>query len=207
VYARSATIDADPQRIDDGIRLVRDELMPAVRRLDGCAGLSMLCDRESGRCIVISSWRSETAMRASIDTMRDMVRRSAKALGGGVTRVDEWEIALMHRPFMADDGSWARVVRLRCDPASLPEALEDLPLTLLPLIDATEGFCSLSLFVDRTSGDGWIKGVYENRRTLEASRDSGEGLRDKMAEHLGMEITEVAEFELAIPALRVPYRS
>ena len=198
MHARSATIHADPQRLDDGIRVVRDELMPAVMGLDGCVGLSMFCDRESGRCIVTTSWRSEPAMHGADETVRDVFQRAAEAMDAVDIGVDDWEVAVLHRAFMAADGSCARGIWLRCDPASLPEALDDLPLTLLPRIDDTEGFCWLSLLVDRTTGHCLMTGVYEDRRTLEVSRDRGEVLREAMAEHMGMEITEVTEFELPL---------
>jgi hypothetical protein len=204
VHARSATIHADPQRIDDGIRVVRDVLMPALMALAACAGLSMLCDRKSGRCIVTTSWGSEPAMRAAEETVRAMIHRAAEAMRGSDITVDDWEIALLHRPFMACDGSCGRGIWLRSDPASLAQSLEDLPLTLLPLIDDTKGFCGLSLFVDRTTGNCLMTGIYENRHTLEVSRGEAELLREAMAKHMCMEITEVAELELPIHHLRVP---
>ncbi|MDT5333108.1 MAG: hypothetical protein QOF31_4405, partial [Mycobacterium sp.] len=59
VYARSTTIQAQPSSIDDGIAYVRDEVMPALQAMDGYIGLSMLVDRESGRCITTSAWETE----------------------------------------------------------------------------------------------------------------------------------------------------
>ncbi len=143
-------------------------------------------------------------MHASGAMARDLLQRTVEAMGGGDIRMHEWEIALMHRPFMAGEGSCARVIWLRSDPATLPEALENLPLTLLPRIDDTEGFCGLDLFVDRTTGDCLMTGVYENPQTVEVSRDQAETLREQMAEHMGMEITEVAEFELPLHLLGGP---
>ena len=48
----------------------RDEMMPAVRGMDGCVGLSMLADRESGTCIVTTSWRDRESMQASAEGVR-----------------------------------------------------------------------------------------------------------------------------------------
>ena len=79
MYARSTTIHADPQRIDAGIAHVRDEVMPAVQSMPGCIGLSMLCDRDTGRCIVTASWDSEEAMRATADSVHQMRQRAATA--------------------------------------------------------------------------------------------------------------------------------
>ena len=49
MYARSTTVNGDPKALDGAIAYVRDEVMPMVQEMDGCIGLSMLCDRDSGR--------------------------------------------------------------------------------------------------------------------------------------------------------------
>ncbi|MGH3331798.1 MAG: hypothetical protein ACRDPJ_10920, partial [Nocardioidaceae bacterium] len=67
MYARSTTINARPENIDAGIAYVRDDVLPKVQRIDGCTGLSMIVDRESGRCIVTAGWESEEALRNSAD--------------------------------------------------------------------------------------------------------------------------------------------
>src|SRR4051812_18941722 len=77
MYARSTTVRADPQRIDEGIAYIRDEVMPVVQDMPGCMGLSMLCDRDSGRCIITTSWDSEESMSATRDAVRAMRQQSA----------------------------------------------------------------------------------------------------------------------------------
>src|SRR5271170_675195 len=65
VYARSTTIQAQPLSVDIGIAHVRDVVMPALQEIEGCVGLSLLVDRQSGSCIATSAWESMQAMRAS----------------------------------------------------------------------------------------------------------------------------------------------
>ena len=65
MYARSFTIEGQPLSVDIGIAHVRDVVMSELLELDGYVGLSLLVDRQSGRCIATSSWESITAMRAS----------------------------------------------------------------------------------------------------------------------------------------------
>ena len=65
MYARSTTFLAQPGSIDEGGAYVDDEVMPALMDMDGCIGLSMICDRDSGRCIVTSAWSTEDAMSAT----------------------------------------------------------------------------------------------------------------------------------------------
>ena len=61
MYARSTTVRAHPEALDDGIAYVRDKILPAVRKMDGCIGLSMLVDRTSGRCVVTTASASTSA--------------------------------------------------------------------------------------------------------------------------------------------------
>ena len=78
MYARSTSLTGDAGQIDACVEFVRDEVMPAVTAMDGCMGLSMLIDRESGRCIVTTSWRGEDEMRATegqVGPLRDRASR------------------------------------------------------------------------------------------------------------------------------------
>ena len=65
MYARTNTVRGDPKTIDESVAYIRDEVMPLVQGMDGCIGLSMLADRDSGRCIITTAWRTEEAMRSS----------------------------------------------------------------------------------------------------------------------------------------------
>src|SRR5437660_11885501 len=103
MYARSTTINGDPTSVDEGIAFVRDETMPSLRRMDGCAGLSMLVDRASGRSIVTTSWRDEEAVRASREFVRPTLDRTAEVLGGRAEAA-EGDTAAMHRLHEAHHG-------------------------------------------------------------------------------------------------------
>ena len=108
MYARSTTIHGDPGSVDAATAFVRDEVMPAVRSMDGCVGLSMLADRATGHCIVTTSWRDEAALRSSEDGVRSAAERTVEILGGR-PKLQEWEIAAMHRVHEAQHGAASRV--------------------------------------------------------------------------------------------------
>ena len=98
MYARSSTIMAQPERIDDGVAMVNNKLMSMLTHIDGCIGISLLVDRPSGRCIATTSWHSEDAMRASNARLEPVRQRLVETLGGDGVEVQEWEIAmLLHR--------------------------------------------------------------------------------------------------------------
>src|SRR6201986_2398631 len=62
VYARSTTIQAQPSSIDAGVAHIRDAVMPRLQEVEGCVGLSLLAEPQTGRCIVTTAWETEGAM-------------------------------------------------------------------------------------------------------------------------------------------------
>jgi quinol monooxygenase YgiN len=203
MYARATTIHGDPGSVDEGIAYVRDEVMPTVRRLDGCVGLSMLADRDSGHCIVTTSWRDEAALRSSQDDVRSAAERTVEILGGR-PELQEWEIAAMHRVTEAQPGAASRVTWLRTDPGGVQRAVDAVRLSLMPKLEDLAGFCSVSVMVRRDDGLAVAAVSYDNRADLERANEGAREFREEFAPAMGIEVTDTAEFDVAIAHLRVP---
>jgi heme-degrading monooxygenase HmoA len=197
VYARSTTIQADPAKIDAGIQYVESEASSKLDMIDGCRGISLLVDRETGQCIVTTSWDSEESMHAGEAQTRPIRERGRDMLGGEV-RIDEWEIAVMHR---TQHGECCRVSWLRGD---LDAMTETFRTGILPDLEQTDGFCSASLLLKRSTGLGCATTTWESRAAMEASRRTADDLRQRAASESGGEIVDVHEFELAYAHLHVP---
>jgi heme-degrading monooxygenase HmoA len=197
VYARSTTFHGSPANIDAGIAFVENEASPVLQRIDGCRGLSMLVDRDTGHCIVTSSWETEEAMRASDAELRPLRDRGRDILGGSM-EIDEWEIIVMHR---MRHGECCRVSWLQGDLDALGETFR---VGIMPELERTDGFCGASLLVDRSGGLGCATTTWETRAAMEASRMSADEMRRRAASDSGGEIVDVHEFELAYAHLHVP---
>ena len=203
MHARSTTVMGRPEMIETGIAHVQDVVMPQVRGMDGCVGLSMVADRVSGRCIVTTAWRDEAAMRATADSVAPLRQQAAELLGGEAT-VDEWEIAYLHRDHRVADGGSARVTWAEGDPTKIDSILDAFRMGIMPRVEQLEGFCSASLFVDRTSGRCCVTATYDSSEAMVATRDAAMGLRADLVQDTGMRITEIGEFTLAIAHLDAP---
>jgi quinol monooxygenase YgiN len=203
MYARSTTVRGDPMRLDDGIAYVRDEVMPAVQQMSGCVGLSMLCDRDSGRCIVTTAWADDSAMHATEEAVRPMRERLAE-MYGGASEVNEWEIAVLHRTREAPDGACTRVTWTRGDPAEMDRMIDTFRMALLPRLDDLDGFCSVSAMVNRDNGMCALAATYESRDAMMRTRESVSAMRDEFTQQLGLDVMDIAEFELSVHHLRVP---
>lgn len=203
VYARSTTVRGDPQALDDGIAMVRDEVMPALREMDGWVGLSMMVDRANGTGIVTTAWESERALSESRGRVMSLRDRAAERLGG-TAEVEEWEITLLHRENIAGAEACARVTWLKVHRYEIDHQVDVFRSTLLPQLEVIPGFCSASLLVNRETGRATSTVTYESREALEASRQEARRLREEATRVIAAEIHDVAEMELALAHLRVP---
>ena len=203
MYARSTTIQARRSSIDAGIDFVRDEVMPAVEHMPGCLGLSMMADRDSGRCIVTSAWGQLDQMRASDAAMVPFRERGGKVLGGAPF-VEEWEIALLHRDHHAARGACVRVTWTHGDPSRTDDAVALFRSETLPALQELAGFCSASMFIERSRGTAVTSVTYDSREAMDASRERAMRLRHKTAQDTGSDVLDVAEFELLVAHLRAP---
>jgi hypothetical protein len=192
-----------PKQIDTGISHVKDVVMPQVRSLAGCMGLSLLADRRTGLCIVTTSWESELAMRATAQTMKPIRAAAAEAFGGETT-YDEWEIAYLHRDHRSGDGACARVTWCEADPGQLGRVVDAFRLATMPQLEDLPGFCSASVLINRAVGRCCLTVSYDSPEAMKSSRERAMGLRDDLARDTRLELTDVEEFELVLAHLDVP---
>lgn len=197
MYARSTTFHGRPANVEAGITFVKNEVWPMLSGIEGCLGLSMLVDHATGHCIATSSWKTEEAMRASDAQLRP-IRDRGRDILGGTMEMDEWQIAVMHR---TGHGECCRVSWLEGDLEALGETFR---MGILPELEQTDGFCSASLMVNRSTGLGCATTTWETRAAMEASRTSADEMRMRAASESGGQIVDVHEFDLAYAHLHVP---
>jgi quinol monooxygenase YgiN len=197
VFARSTTFHGRPEKIDAGITFVEKEAAPMLDQVDGCRGLSLLVDRQTGQCIATTSWESEETMLASDEQLRALRDRGRDILGATM-QVDAWEILVMHR---THHGACCRVSWLEGDLDTMTEAFR---IGILPELERTPGFCSASMLVNREAGIACATSAWESREAMEASRTTADDLRTRLAREAGGGVVEVHEFDLAYAHLHVP---
>jgi len=65
MFGRSTQFTGDPANVDEGIRIYKEEVVPAVQGQPGFKGAISLSDRSSGKGISITFWETEEELRAS----------------------------------------------------------------------------------------------------------------------------------------------
>ena len=171
--------------------------------LGGFVGLSMMADRESGRCIATTSWADEAAMHDSEGPLHQLRARYGEILGGR-PEVQEWEIAVVHRLRPSPEGACTRVIWMRTDLLNLESGMDAFRVSLLSRMEDLPGFVSISILIDRETGQAVSSTVYESRAARDQAVGMATPMREGFSRHMGVQITEVAEFDLVLAHLRVP---
>jgi len=141
-------------------------------------GLSMICDHESGRCVITSAWSTKEARDNSEQMVQPKRQRGAEIFGAQPS-VDVWDIA------------------------AVTSAIDTYRMTLLPALEEMDGFCSASLMVDRATGRAVSSATFASRDAMVASRSAAQTLRSRTAQDVGASVTDIQEFDLALAHLHV----
>ena len=65
MYARHVTVTGSKEKLEEGIKSVREHVVPVLKGCSGFRGQILLVDRDKGEAIGISLWDSKEEMEAS----------------------------------------------------------------------------------------------------------------------------------------------
>jgi heme-degrading monooxygenase HmoA len=94
MHARMSTLEGSPGEMDEGVRDVKEHVLPLLHQQQGFKGFIALGNRQSGELIGITFWESERAMQAS-EEVGDRTRRdTAEDTGDTIAQVERYEVGL-----------------------------------------------------------------------------------------------------------------
>ncbi len=92
--ARVSSLEGSPAGIDEGIRFIKSQILPAAGDITGWRGILALVDRTSGRTKTITFWDSAESLEASEERANELRSEAAEAMNETITGVDRYEVAL-----------------------------------------------------------------------------------------------------------------
>jgi heme-degrading monooxygenase HmoA len=94
VYARLHVLQTTPEQHDQGLEIVREQLLPWLRDSTGYRGLIRLADREAGKTLVITLWADEESLRASAEAGDQLSELTAENVGAKRLALEQYEATL-----------------------------------------------------------------------------------------------------------------
>src|ERR671916_3372340 len=98
MHARMTSMEGSSERLDEGLREIREDVLPQLQQQDGFKGFVVFDNRQNGKLIGFSLWESEQAMRASEEVADRTRRESAGVMDDTIAGVERYEVALFEVP-------------------------------------------------------------------------------------------------------------
>jgi hypothetical protein len=88
------TLEGTPNHLDEGLRRIREDVLPRLQQTDGFKGFVALGDRHSGKLIGITFWENEQAMEAAEEIGDRSRSETAEAIHDMIAGVERYEVGL-----------------------------------------------------------------------------------------------------------------
>jgi heme-degrading monooxygenase HmoA len=98
VRARISTLEGSPEHIDEGLRQVRENVLPQLQQQEGFKGMVALANRQTGTTLGITFWENEEALKASEEAADRLRENSAEAMSDTIAGVERYEVGLFEVP-------------------------------------------------------------------------------------------------------------
>jgi heme-degrading monooxygenase HmoA len=95
MYARVTFATAEPAKVDQTIKIMRDSILPAAKKQKGFKGLIYLTNRKTGKGMSIVLWNTEDDMKAgeSSGFYQEQLAKEMPFLSGPPT-MEHYEVSL-----------------------------------------------------------------------------------------------------------------
>ena len=91
MHARVTAFEGSPDRLDEGIRMIQERVVPAARQMIGFKGGYWLVLRQTGKGLAVTLWESEEAMR-STEAGAEEFRSQVQNMGVTIQSVERYEV-------------------------------------------------------------------------------------------------------------------
>jgi len=73
MYARVNATEWNPEKVEQGMRLTEDTIIPAYQECKGFRGYLLLTEPSGDKAMAVTLWETEEDMEASVEVARAMV--------------------------------------------------------------------------------------------------------------------------------------
>ncbi|MFN2587777.1 MAG: hypothetical protein ABR613_06655 [Actinomycetota bacterium] len=94
MYARVTVVQGSPEKVEQGIDSFNNQVLPAVKGVDGYRAALLLADRTTGKGMGITLWESEDARSRGAEAVDAARAATIEAMGGTVPPVEEFEVVV-----------------------------------------------------------------------------------------------------------------
>ncbi len=99
MFARVATIQGKPEKVNDSIRYFRENLISTAKTYQGFKGAYLMVDRKTGKTISLVMWETEKDLKATTSKADEITSERVKISGASPqTKYEVYEVAVAEVP-------------------------------------------------------------------------------------------------------------
>jgi len=173
MYARIVTGQYQPGKIDEGLQILLNSILPAARQQPGYQGALALVDRTTDKGIAIALRETAADMQAT-ETSGYLQEQFAKVMPllAGAPTVEVYEVSIQEVQ-QGSPGGYARVLTATAHPGKTDEGVQIVRDSLLPVTRRQPGFKGGLVLTDRSQNKVIALTLWETEADLNASESSG----------------------------------
>ena len=92
MHARVTRFKGEPARVDEGIKNIKDNVIPNAKKLAGFKGGYWLVDRKTGVGFGVTLFESEAAVQSSEEAAKKTREQATSTGGAQITGVERYEV-------------------------------------------------------------------------------------------------------------------
>ncbi len=102
MWVRVSTLQGPPNQSDEDVeqqlKVLRENVLPTAREMDGYKGVISLADRTSGKGLTLTFWENEEAMKASEEAANKLREQAAREMAEEIAGVERFEVLIHEAP-------------------------------------------------------------------------------------------------------------
>lgn len=102
MWVRMSTLQGSPNQSDEEIeqvlKVLRENILPAARQMDGYKGVISVGDRSNGKGVTLTFWETEEAMQASEEAANKLRQQAADEMDEEISGVERFEVYINEPP-------------------------------------------------------------------------------------------------------------
>jgi len=205
MHARVITALLEPGKLDEGIQLFRQVLLPTTRQHEGFHSTLVLTDPLGNKGVAITLWETEAHLKAPEPlTFRQHITAQFEHNLSRKLDIADYEVALEEIP-QGSRARYARVMIGHTQAGQLDEAVRLVGEVFVPAFKKQKGFQGLLFLVDPKTNKCLSISVWETEAEMKGHESSGQhGEQLAKGAHLMVEPHQIVEqrqyYEVAVLA-------
>jgi len=200
MHARVTRSEVASDKVDEGVKRIKEVVIPQVKKLEGFKGGFWLIDRTSLKGFGLTLFADEAALRATEAASAKIRAQAPSAVK--ITGVEQYEV-VASVPTQGQVAA-ARATRFEGPPEQLEKLIKYANETVIPAAKKLQGFKGGYWLADRKNGKGFALTLFESESALRASEDASAGIRSDAAKQTGTTMAGVERYEVYAQAVAEP---